>query len=107
MGRRRSGGCDHGAPVLKKANVLVVGGGSSGASASITAGFEGMDTVLVELNPGLGGTGTYGGVDSYWFGRRGGYAARIHEAVQQVQSSIGYRGHKWNIEAKAFAAGRS
>ncbi|MGC6585936.1 FAD-dependent oxidoreductase [Paenibacillus sp. Dod16] len=92
-----------GLPVLKKANVLVVGGGSSGASASITAGFEGMDTVLVELNPGLGGTGTYGGVDSYWFGRRGGYAARIHEAVQQVQSSIGYRGHKWNIEAKAFA----
>ena len=58
---RRSGGCDHGVACAQKANVLVVGGGSSGASASITAGFEGMDTVLVELNPGLGGTGTYGG----------------------------------------------
>lgn len=90
-------------PTLKKVDVLVIGGGSSGACASITAGGEGVNTMLVDMNPGLGGTGTFGGVDSYWFGRREGFAARIHDAVQKVQQSIGYKGHKWNIEAKMFA----
>jgi ribulose 1,5-bisphosphate synthetase/thiazole synthase len=90
-------------PTLKKVDVLVIGGGSSGACASITAGSEGVNTLLVDMNPGLGGTGTFGGVDSYWFGRREGFAARIHDAVLKVQQGIGYKGHKWNIEAKMFA----
>jgi ribulose 1,5-bisphosphate synthetase/thiazole synthase len=90
-------------PTLKKVDVLVIGGGSSGACASITAAGEGVNTLLVDMNPGLGGTGTLGGVDSYWFGRREGFAARIHEAVLAVQQEIGYKGHKWNIEAKMFA----
>jgi ribulose 1,5-bisphosphate synthetase/thiazole synthase len=90
-------------PALKKVDVLVIGGGSSGACASITAGGDGVSTMLVDMNPGLGGTGTFGGVDSYWFGRREGFAARIHDAVLKVQQSIGYKGHKWNIEAKMFA----
>ncbi|CAH1192489.1 Thiamine thiazole synthase [Paenibacillus allorhizoplanae] len=90
-------------PTMKNVDVLVIGGGSSGACASITAGGEGVRTMLVDMNPGLGGTGTFGGVDSYWFGRREGFAARIHDAVLKVQQSIEYKGHKWNIEAKMFA----
>lgn len=90
-------------PVLKQVDVLVAGGGTSGACASITAAREGMDTLLLELNPGLGGTGTFGGVDSYWFGKRGGYAAQIAEEVLSVQRDIRYKGHKWNLEAKMFA----
>jgi ribulose 1,5-bisphosphate synthetase/thiazole synthase len=90
-------------PAAATADVLVVGGGSSGASAAIAAAKEGARTVLVDLNPGLGGTGTFGGVDSYWFGRRNGYAAAITELVNEVQESIGYKGHKWNIEAKMYA----
>jgi ribulose 1,5-bisphosphate synthetase/thiazole synthase len=90
-------------PLASSVDVLVVGGGSSGASASITAAKEGMKTMLVDLNPGLGGTGTFGGVDSYWFGKRHGYAAAISEQVLAVQESIGYKGHKWNIEAKMYA----
>lgn len=92
--------------MLDQVEVLVIGGGSSGACAAITAGDEGVRTMLVDMNPGLGGTGTFGGVDSYWFGRREGFAARIHEAVQSVQQDIGYKGHKWNIEAKMFALQR-
>lgn len=88
---------------LKKVDVLVIGGGSSGACASITAAGEDVNTLLLDMNPGLGGTGTLGGVDSYWFGRREGFAARIHDAVLAVQQEIGYKGHKWNIEAKMFA----
>ncbi|WP_028608847.1 FAD-dependent oxidoreductase [Paenibacillus harenae] len=90
-------------PVVKQADVVVAGGGTSGACASITAAQEGMNTLLLDLNPGLGGTGTFGGVDSYWFGKRGGYAAKITEDVLSVQREIRYKGHKWNIEAKMYA----
>lgn len=90
-------------PLLKQVEVLVVGGGTSGANASITAAGEGMNTMLLELNPGLGGTGTFGGVDSYWFGKRSGYAANITEKVMAVQQEIRYKGHKWSIEAKMEA----
>ncbi|KIL41387.1 hypothetical protein SD70_06960 [Gordoniibacillus kamchatkensis] len=94
---------DQTVPLREQVDVLVAGGGSSGASASITAAREGMRTMLLELNPGLGGTGTFGGVDSYWFGRRTGFAARITESVLTVQQELQYKGHKWNIEAKMYA----
>lgn len=90
-------------PVIRTADVLVVGGGTSGATAAITSSRKGMHTVLVELNPGLGGTGTLGGVDSYWFGRRVGFNARVRQLVQNVHKSLNYRGRRWNIEAKMYA----
>ncbi|MBO7748266.1 FAD-dependent oxidoreductase, partial [Paenibacillus sp. MWE-103] len=90
-------------PVIADVDVLVAGGGSSGACASFTAAGEGARTALIDLNPGLGGTGTFGGVDSYWFGRKAGYAARIHDAVAALQRELRYKGHKWNIEAKMHA----
>ena len=94
-------------PVLLDANVLVVGGGTSGATAAVTAAQEGMRTVLIEMNPGLGGAGTYGGVNDYWFGRRVGFAARVSACVAEVHQSLqhpvpaGEMPH-WNIEAKAY-----
>ncbi len=42
----------------------------------MTAARRGMHTVLAEMNPGLGGTGTYGGIHTYWYGRRVGYWPR-------------------------------
>jgi ribulose 1,5-bisphosphate synthetase/thiazole synthase len=90
-------------PVLNSVDVLVVGGGSSGANASIQAAKEGVHTMLIDANPGMGGTGTFGGVDSYWFGRRIGYATKITKKVKEVQDLLRYKGNKWNIEAKMFA----
>ncbi|MCM3443504.1 FAD-dependent oxidoreductase [Metabacillus halosaccharovorans] len=90
-------------PVIHSTDVLVVGGGTSGATAAITSAEEGMDTLLLEMNPGLGGTGTLGGVDSYWFGRRLGYSNWITEKVNEVQKRLKYQSPKWNIEAKMYA----
>lgn len=90
-------------PVLRTADVLVVGGGTSGAIAAITSATEGMRTVLAELNPGLGGTATFGGVDSYWFGRRVGFSTKVQQMVEDVHEGINYRGRKWNIDAKMYA----
>ncbi|MEK7407352.1 MAG: FAD-dependent oxidoreductase [Acidobacteriota bacterium] len=96
------------APVFREVDVLVVGGGTSGATAAAVAAREGVKTLVVEMNPGLGGTGTIAGVDSYWFGRRVGFAARVTEKVKEVHQSIRYdpgKGNtpRWNIEAKMFA----
>ena len=95
-------------PVFRDVDVLVVGGGTSGATAGAVAAREGVKVVLLEMNPGLGGTGTIAGVDSYWFGRRVGFAARVAAKVKEVHERIRYTPEKsntprWNIEAKMFA----
>jgi hypothetical protein len=53
-------------PVLAEVDLLVVGGGSSGATAAYAAAQTGKKTMVVDLNPGFGGTGTYAGVQDYW-----------------------------------------
>jgi flavin-dependent dehydrogenase len=95
-------------PLLRSADVLVVGGGTSGATAAITAGRQGLRTVLVEMNPGLGGTGTYGGIHSYWFGRRVGFAADVVAMVDRMHDRLHHKRQSgpipsWNIEAKVQA----
>jgi flavin-dependent dehydrogenase len=93
-------------PIIRTCDVLVVGGGTSGATAAITSAREGMSTVLLELNPGLGGTGTLGGVDSYWFGRRVGFSNRVKKLVDSEHKVLNYREGdwpRWNIEAKMHA----
>ena len=95
-------------PTLREADVLVVGGGSSGAIAAITAAREGMRTVLIDMNPGLGGTGTFGGVHSYWFGKRTGFSAQVMALVEDMHTALHHPPPqgvipKWNIEAKSFA----
>ncbi len=89
--------------LTKTTEVLVVGGGSSGSTAAIVSAEKEVETLMVDMNPGFGGTGTFGGVDSYWFGKRHGFAKRITDAVSNIQERINYKGHKWNIEAKKNA----
>jgi hypothetical protein len=93
---------------VKQSEVLVVGGGTSGATAAMTAGAQGVTTVLVEMNPGLGGTGTYGGIHTYWFGRRVGFAANVMALVDEMHDHLGHDRQSgplptWNIEAKIEA----
>lgn len=90
-------------PVWDQVEVLVVGGGTSGATAASTAAREGARTMLLEMNPGLGGTGTIGGVHSYWYGRHVGFSARVQALTDAVHQSLGHTKSTWNIEAKMFA----
>ncbi|KRV50414.1 hypothetical protein AQ490_15085 [Wenjunlia vitaminophila] len=96
-------------PVVRRVDVLVVGGGSSGAPAAISAAREGATTLVVDAGPGLGGTGTYGGVHSYWFGRREGQAAELQRRTRGLHREHGLPGGvgNWHIELKALALGRA
>lgn len=75
-------------------DVVVVGGGTSGVMAAIHAARGGAKTVLIEPNFELGGTGTIGGVNTYWFGNR-------YEDVQEIDREIEKLYQMCGLERKA------
>ncbi len=88
--------------------ITVVGGGTAGGISCITAGRLGKDTLLVDMNPGLGGTGTYGGIHAYWFGWRDGFSGQVTDMVNELHRRTGHPIQKgtvpqWNIECKIHA----
>jgi len=78
-------------PVLGTFDVVVVGGGTSGAPAGIAAARSGAKTLVIEYFDELGGVGTAGLIGSYWYGHRIGFTAEAQKAV----------GARWNVIAKS------
>ena len=93
---------------LASRDIVVVGGGTAGGISCITAGRLGKNTLLVDMNPGLGGTGTYGGIHAYWFGWRDGYSGQVTDMVNELHTRTRHPLQKgaiptWNIECKIHA----
>ena len=79
-------------PVVEAADLIVVGGGSAGTAAAITAARAGLRTVLVDDSPFLGGMSTGGAVGTFcgFFMRQpdgelarivGGFAAEVMDRL--------------------------
>lgn len=68
-------------PVLGSYDVVVMGGGTAGASAGLTAAKNGAKTLVLEYLHGLGGLSTLGMIGVYWDGFREGYTSQIDKAV--------------------------
>jgi flavin-dependent dehydrogenase len=81
-------------PVLGRYDVVVVGGGTSGAPAAVAAAKSGAKTLVVEYLHELGGTGTVGLIGSYWYGLRQGFTRYVDERVNPGS-------HSWNAVEKA------
>lgn len=64
-------------PVLADYDVVVIGGGTTGAPAAIAAGWWGMKVLVVEYLEGLGGIGTLGLIGKPWHGQEIGFAAEV------------------------------
>ncbi|MFB3879758.1 MAG: FAD-dependent oxidoreductase [Armatimonadota bacterium] len=77
-------------PVLAEAEVLVVGGGTSGAPAAYTAAREGAKVALVEMTSRLGGTGTVGGVCEHWMSTPNEFNDEIDRRVDEWEDRVGY-----------------
>ncbi|MEW6998397.1 FAD-dependent oxidoreductase [Colwelliaceae bacterium BS250] len=81
-------------PILGEYDVVVVGGGTSGAPAALAAAEKGAKTLLIEYLDELGGVGTAGLIGKYWYGLRNGFTARIDKAIKS-----GKRG--WDVYEKS------
>lgn len=64
-------------PVLAEYDVVVVGGGTSGAPAAIAVARQGKKVLVVEYQEGLGGVGTLGFIGKPYHGRKVGFAAEV------------------------------
>ncbi|MBS1823713.1 MAG: FAD-dependent oxidoreductase [Acidobacteria bacterium] len=64
-------------PVLGKWDVVIIGGGTSGAAAAIGAGRRGAKVLVAEFQEGLGGTGTVGLIGKPYHGRNAGFAREV------------------------------
>ncbi|HZP41534.1 MAG TPA: FAD-dependent oxidoreductase [Candidatus Binatia bacterium] len=83
-------------PVVEDADVVVVGGGSAGTAAAVTAARAGLRTVLVEDSPFLGGMSTGGCVGTfcgfYYRERNGDLVRLVGGFAAEVMDALGARG---------------
>lgn len=71
-------------PVLGDYDVVVLGGGTAGAPAGISAAKHGAKTLALEYLHGFGGLGTLGLIGRYWDGFRGGFSAEVDKGVRDI-----------------------
>ncbi len=82
-------------PVAVETDVLVVGGGTSGAPAAYSAAREKVSVALVEMNSRLGGTGTLGGIKAHWMSTPNAFNDEIDRRVQDKERRVGYPEGRW------------
>lgn len=71
-------------PILAEADLLVVGGGTTGAPAAVGAVQNGLKTLLVEYLYELGGVQTAGMITGYYYGNQRGFTKEIDEGVKAL-----------------------
>ncbi|MCH8513698.1 MAG: FAD-dependent oxidoreductase [Kiritimatiellae bacterium] len=89
-------------PLLDECEVLVLGGGTAGAPAGISAARAGADTIVVEATDQLGGVGTAGQIAVYWCGNRVGFTGEIDRGVHALEVDDKFElGKSWSVSAKS------
>lgn len=88
-------------PLLSSA-VCVVGAGTAGAPAAISAARAGAKTVAVEYTYGLGGLGTLGMIGYYWYGTICGFTKEVEKGVRTLGARVRGVGKRewWRREAE-------
>ena len=87
-------------PILGEVDVVVVGGGTGGAPAGISAARQGAKTLVLEYLHGLGGVGTMGLISKYYYGYIKGFTKEIDEGIAGFGTDVKHEGGGWNIERK-------
>jgi flavin-dependent dehydrogenase len=93
-------------PVIGEYDVVIMGGGTAGANAGISAARHGAKTLVLEYLHGLGGIQTMGRVCVYWDGYREGFTREVDKGVSEMAPAdhprqITMEGHSnndWKME---------
>ncbi|MFA6816046.1 MAG: FAD-dependent oxidoreductase, partial [Lentisphaeria bacterium] len=65
-------------------DVLVIGGGTAGASATIAAARQNAKTLCIENLNVLGGVSTAGRIGNYWYGNRVGFTEEMDQGILKM-----------------------
>jgi len=84
-----------GVPVLGSYDVVVIGGGTSGAPAAIGAARRGAKTLVVEYQHALGGVGTTGLIGNYFHGYKAGFTAEVIAGVGSLRAVLVEARKEW------------
>jgi len=87
-------------PVLKEVDVVVVGGGTGGAPAGISAARNGAKTLVLEYLYGLGGVGTTGFISKYYYGNITGFTKEMDDGIMGFGGNGKHQDGGWNITLK-------
>lgn len=89
-------------PIIDDVDVVVVGGGTGGAPAAIAAARSKAKVLLLESQHELGGIGTLGAINLYWYGSRNGFSAETALAPWSVcENDPLYQLDRWNAMHKS------
>ncbi len=75
-------------PVIAETEVLVVGAGTAGAPAALSATLDGARTLVIEPLHEIGGVMTAGLIGRYYHGYRGGFTAQIDAGVREIGAKV-------------------
>jgi len=92
-------------PVFGRYDVVVIGGGTSGAPAGIAAARQGARTLIVEYLHGLGGLGTIGMVSRAFMGNRCGFYSECLEGETALSAAVLIEGRREWLRRQARSAG--
>jgi hypothetical protein len=83
-------------------DVVVVGLGTSGSVALIAAARRGLKVLGIERLNSMGGMGTSGSVNGYYFGSQGGLYETLDRETAKLCESVYAKSGAYNVEAKKY-----
>ncbi|MDQ1914707.1 FAD-dependent oxidoreductase [Paenibacillus sp. GD4] len=87
-------------------DVLVVGGGTAGCIAALSAARESVKVLIVESESALGGVATRAGIHRYYYGSPGGMQEQIDRETTELAHILGGRTMGFHPEAKKLVLSR-
>ncbi|MDF2922223.1 MAG: hypothetical protein K0R57_1137 [Paenibacillaceae bacterium] len=94
-------------PFSESYDVIVAGLGTAGAIAAIAAARRGLKVLGIEKMNGMGGTGTAGAVNGYYFGSPGGFFEELDEVIEEYHGKVYTKFSGFNPDAKKYALERA
>ena len=89
-------------PSLAQVDVVVIGGGTGGAPAAIAAARAGAKVLLLETQHELGGVGTLGAINRYWYGNGRGFTSEVAQGLYDMAVDRSKFDHmEWNALHKS------